>query len=129
MAQAEQSRTFRSLAIYGLLLELYPRPYLQQHRAEMLQDFQEVAQTLPSKAGLWRETSPSVFGLNSSRRFGDRPQSLSSFLLFCSRVQSAVLWRTNTPLKVFVALTFWGVSLGGSASGGKHPLSVASRTA
>jgi hypothetical protein len=53
MAQAEQSRTSRSLAIYGLLLELYPRPYLQQHRAEMLQNFQDLEQASPSKAELW----------------------------------------------------------------------------
>lgn len=53
MTQAEQSRTSRSLAIYGLLLELYPRSYLQQHRAEMLQNFQDFEQASPSKAALW----------------------------------------------------------------------------
>jgi hypothetical protein len=53
MARTEQNRTSRSLAIYGLLLELYPRPYLQQHRAEMLQNFQDLEQASPSKAELW----------------------------------------------------------------------------
>jgi hypothetical protein len=53
MAQAEQSRTSRSLAIYRLLLELYPRRYLQQHRAEMLQNFQDLEQASPSQAELW----------------------------------------------------------------------------
>jgi hypothetical protein len=42
-----------SQAIYGLLLELYPRPYLQQHRAEMLQNFQDLEQASPSKSALW----------------------------------------------------------------------------
>ncbi|HZT04236.1 MAG TPA: hypothetical protein VFA39_18445 [Steroidobacteraceae bacterium] len=41
------------MAIYGLLLNLYPRPYLQQHRAEMLQNFQDLEQASPSKAKLW----------------------------------------------------------------------------
>lgn len=53
MAQAEQSNTSRSLTIYGLLLDLYPRSYLQQHRAEMLQNFQDLEQASPSKAELW----------------------------------------------------------------------------
>jgi hypothetical protein len=53
MAEARQSGTSRSLAIYGLLLELYPRPYLQQHRAEMLQNFQDLEQASSSKAELW----------------------------------------------------------------------------
>lgn len=41
------------MSIYGLLLELYPRPYLQQHRAEMLQNFQDLEQQSPSKSALW----------------------------------------------------------------------------
>jgi len=53
MARTEQNGASRSLAIYGLLLELYPRPYLQQHRAEMLQNFQDLEQSSPSKAELW----------------------------------------------------------------------------
>ena len=53
MVHTEQNGTSRSLAIYGLLLELYPRPYLQQHRAEMLQNFQDLEQASPSKAELW----------------------------------------------------------------------------
>jgi hypothetical protein len=53
MARTEQNGTSRSLAIYRLLLELYPRPYLQQHRAEMLQNFQDLEQASPSKAELW----------------------------------------------------------------------------
>jgi hypothetical protein len=53
MAQGEPSRTSRSLAIYGLLLELYPRPYLQQHRTEMLQSFEDLEQASRSKAELW----------------------------------------------------------------------------
>jgi hypothetical protein len=43
----------RSLAVYGLLLELYPRPYLQQHREEMLQNFQDLEQASASKVELW----------------------------------------------------------------------------
>ncbi len=53
MAHIEQNGTSRSLAIYGLLLEFYPRPYLQRHRAEMLQNFQDLEQASPSKSALW----------------------------------------------------------------------------
>lgn len=42
-----------SLAIYGLLLELYPSAYLRRHREELLQNFQDIEQELPSKAALW----------------------------------------------------------------------------
>ena len=47
-----------------------------------------------------RKTSSSVFGLSSSRRFGDRPQSSSSFLLFCSHIQNAMLAREH-PIEGF----------------------------
>jgi hypothetical protein len=53
MANIEQSAGSRSLAIYGLLLALYPRPYLHRHRAEMLQNFQDLEQVSPSKPALW----------------------------------------------------------------------------
>lgn len=53
MAQIEQNSRSRSLAIYGLLLDLYPRQYLLQHRAEMLQNFQDFEQASPSKAKFW----------------------------------------------------------------------------
>ena len=38
----------------GLLLELYPRAYLRRHRAELLQNFQDLEREFPSKAALWR---------------------------------------------------------------------------
>lgn len=53
MARTEKNGASRSLAIYGLLLELYPRPYLQRHRAEMLQNFQDIEHASPSKPALW----------------------------------------------------------------------------
>lgn len=53
MARTEQNGASRSLAIYGLLLELYPRPYLQRHRAEMLQNFEDLEQDSLSKPALW----------------------------------------------------------------------------
>jgi hypothetical protein len=39
--------------IYGLLLQLYPRTYLQRHREELLQNFQDLEQELPSRAAVW----------------------------------------------------------------------------
>ena len=53
MAHERQKDASRGLAIYGLLLELYPRAYLRQHRAELLQNFQDLEQALPSKTALW----------------------------------------------------------------------------
>lgn len=43
----------RSLAIYRLLLELYPQPYLQHHRAELLQNFEDLEQASRSTIALW----------------------------------------------------------------------------
>jgi hypothetical protein len=53
MARTEQNGTSLSRAIYGLLLGLYPRPYLRRHRPEMLQNFQDLERESPSKAELW----------------------------------------------------------------------------
>lgn len=53
MAQHGQCGASRSLALYGLLLKLYPRPYLQQHGAELLQNFEDLECASSSKAALW----------------------------------------------------------------------------
>ncbi len=53
MPQINPHKTSRSLKIYGLLLNLYPQEYLQLHRAEMLQNFEEFERTSSSKVGLW----------------------------------------------------------------------------
>lgn len=54
MGEGRQTGPSRSLAIYGLLLELYPRAYLRRHRKELLQNFQDLERQFPSKATLWR---------------------------------------------------------------------------
>jgi hypothetical protein len=53
MTHSEQHEASRSRAIYGLLLEFYPRHYLKQHRAEMLQNFQDLERASQSKPALW----------------------------------------------------------------------------
>jgi hypothetical protein len=42
-----------SLRIYARLLELYPPSFLQRHRAEMLQNFEDLEDAEASKAKLW----------------------------------------------------------------------------
>lgn len=54
MTHGLEKGSSRSRAIYSLLLELYPRAYLRRHRAELLQNFQDLERDLPSKAALWR---------------------------------------------------------------------------
>ena len=53
MARSEQNTRSRSLAVYALLLELYAPEFLAQHRAEMLQNFEDLENTSPSMAALW----------------------------------------------------------------------------
>jgi hypothetical protein len=53
MPQIDQHRTYRSLMIYGLLLNLYPQDYLRRHRAEMLLNFEDFESASSSKAALW----------------------------------------------------------------------------
>lgn len=53
MPRVDQQRMSRSLAIYGLLLNLYPREYLRHHRAEMLQNFEDFEHISSSKTELW----------------------------------------------------------------------------
>jgi hypothetical protein len=43
----------RSLRVYARLLELYPTEFLQQHRAEMLQNFSDLEEAATSKTALW----------------------------------------------------------------------------
>jgi hypothetical protein len=49
-APQNPSRSFR---LYARLLELYSPTFLQQHRAEMLQNFADLEDTATSKAQLW----------------------------------------------------------------------------
>lgn len=53
MPQQEPCARSRSLAIYGLLLKLYQCGYLRRHREELLQNFQDLEQDIPSAAALW----------------------------------------------------------------------------
>jgi hypothetical protein len=50
---AQAGGTSRSLAIYGLLLQLYPGEYSRQHRAEMLQNFLDIEAAASSRVSLW----------------------------------------------------------------------------
>lgn len=43
----------RSLAVYALLLQLYAPEFLARHRAEMLQNFEDLENASSSKAALW----------------------------------------------------------------------------
>ncbi len=43
----------RSWVLYRWLLNLYPPEYLQQHRAEMLQNFEDLEHASSSKVALW----------------------------------------------------------------------------
>jgi hypothetical protein len=54
MAEGRKAGAVHGLAVYGLLLQLYPRAYLQRHREELLQNFQDLERTLPSRSELWR---------------------------------------------------------------------------
>ena len=82
MPQPAQRGGSGSLAIYGLLLQLYPRTYLQRHREELLQNFQDLEQELPSSAAVWwfigRDLAVSLRS-ELSRTFWDRPRSSSRY--------------------------------------------------
>ena len=53
MTRPEQRKPSRSLRLYARLLELYPPAFLQQHREEMLQNFDDLEAAGTSKAALW----------------------------------------------------------------------------
>jgi hypothetical protein len=53
MTRIEQKSGSRSLAMYALLLELYAPEFLEQHRAELLQNFEDLENASSSKAALW----------------------------------------------------------------------------
>src|SRR4029453_12173192 len=48
-----RTRRTRSLAVYEFLLELYAPEFLARHRAEMLQNFEDLENASSSKAALW----------------------------------------------------------------------------
>ena len=53
MAHIKPKTRSRSLAVYGLLLGLYAPEFLARHRAEMLQNFEDLENASSSKAALW----------------------------------------------------------------------------
>jgi hypothetical protein len=53
MTRPARQKESRSLRLYARLLELYPPAFLQQHRAEMLQNFTDLEGAAESKAPLW----------------------------------------------------------------------------
>jgi hypothetical protein len=53
MACIEPKTGSRSSAMYTLLLELYAPEFLARHRAEMLQNFEDLENNLSSKTALW----------------------------------------------------------------------------
>ena len=53
MTRPARRKKSRSLRLYARLLELYPRAFLQRHRAEMLQNFADLEDAAASKPALW----------------------------------------------------------------------------
>jgi CubicO group peptidase (beta-lactamase class C family) len=53
MADPRQKTRSRSLVVYALLLELYAPGFLARHRAEMLQNFEDLENASSSKGALW----------------------------------------------------------------------------
>jgi Beta-lactamase len=53
MAPTGRKSRSRSLAVYALLLELYAPEFLARHRAEMLQNFEDLENASSSKAAVW----------------------------------------------------------------------------
>jgi hypothetical protein len=53
MAGIGQKTGSWSLGIYALLLKLYAPEFLEQHRAELLQNFEDFEKASPSNAALW----------------------------------------------------------------------------
>src|ERR1700755_3225023 len=48
-----RTRRTRSQAVYGFLLGLYAPEFLARHRAEMLQNFEDLENASSSRAALW----------------------------------------------------------------------------
>jgi hypothetical protein len=53
MARIDRKARSRSLVMYGVLLGLYSPEFLARHRAEMLQNFEDLEKSSPSQAALW----------------------------------------------------------------------------
>jgi hypothetical protein len=53
MTRPTMQKESRSLRLYARLLQLYPSAFLQRHRAEMLQNFADLADAAESKTQLW----------------------------------------------------------------------------
>jgi hypothetical protein len=53
MGRERKNGGSRGLVIYTLLLQLYPPAYLRRHRAELLQNFQDLERAMPSRVALW----------------------------------------------------------------------------
>ena len=62
MARASHRGGSRSLALYALLLKLYPTEFRRQHCAEMLQNFEDLERAASSRSALWTRILASALG-------------------------------------------------------------------
>lgn len=93
MAEIEQKARSRSLAIYRLLLELYSPEFLERHREELLQNFEDLEKASPSKAALWlfigKDLMISLISRNGRRSLWGQ----TALMLIILAAVLAVLWR------------------------------------
>src|SRR3954465_15933870 len=60
MAHIRPKTRSRSLAVYGFLLGLYAPTFLTRHRAEMLQNFEDIENASSSTTVLWLQIGKDI---------------------------------------------------------------------
>jgi CubicO group peptidase (beta-lactamase class C family) len=88
MMRTRRNTRSRSLAVYGFLLGLYAPEFLARHRAEMLQNFEDLENASSSKAALWLLIGEDLM------------------LSFISRKIPKSFWGQTAPMVVLLAVVF-----------------------
>lgn len=115
----------RSLRFYARLLALYPLAFLQQHRAEMLQNFADLEDAAESKATLWLLIGKDLT-MSLTSHFFASPLGryvIGVFVAWILLFTVGYFWRGSTPgypvlhvfagfllgmLSMYIAMRFYG---------------------
>jgi hypothetical protein len=92
MARTKQKTGSRSLAVYAFFLELYAQEFLAQHRAEMLQNFEDLENASSSKVALWLFIGKDLMFSLISRNVPKSLWGQTILMLITLGIVLAVLW-------------------------------------
>jgi hypothetical protein len=105
MARTKPQARSRSLVVYAVLLKLYAPEFLTQHRAEMLQNFEDLENTLASPVALWLRIGKDLMFSLISRQIRRSLWGQAALMLIVLAVVLVILRASTSPHYFMGAVT------------------------